>query len=120
MDPSDDEGIPAYSQEVALNLLAFLPFPVQPDPLRTAQYVKRPGETLESGSTQESPTEREKQQQDVKMVSAMEPRAECEKHQDADMEEYGIFPSNDDNIQLALAPEDVQNATYLPAAGWPP
>ena len=36
------------------------------------------------------------------------------------MEDYGIFPSDGDNIRLALAPRVIQNAAYLPTAGWPP
>ena len=35
-------------------------------------------------------------------------------------EDYGIFPSNGDNVRLALAPQDVQSATYLSTAGWAP
>ena len=35
-------------------------------------------------------------------------------------EDYGISPSTDDHVRLALAPRDIQNATFLPAAGWPP
>ena len=36
------------------------------------------------------------------------------------MGDYGIVSSRADHIRLALAPRDTQNATYLPAAGWPP
>ena len=35
------------------------------------------------------------------------------------MEEYGISHSNEDNIRLALAPDDRRNAIHLPTAGWP-
>ena len=36
------------------------------------------------------------------------------------MEDYGIFASNEDDIRLALVPEDIQDAIDLPAEGWPP
>ena len=65
-------------------------------------------------------TERGKEQQDVNLGYSMEPRTECGQRQDANMEDYGIAHSNDDNVRLPLATEDVRNATYLPTARWPP
>ena len=35
-------------------------------------------------------------------------------------EDYGLFASDEDNIRLALAPQDIQNTQGLPMAGWPP
>ena len=98
VDPSDGEGIPADSQRAALKLPAYIPLtPSSLDPRLAVQYVKRPRYTLESGSTKPR-TDRGKQQQDMNMESTMEPRAECGKEQDANMEDDGISPANDDII----------------------
>ena len=32
---------------------------------------------------------------------------------------YGILEVNEDELRLALAPEDIQNAIDFPTAGWP-
>ena len=42
------------------------------------------------------------------------------KQQDVNTEDYGICPSNDDNVRVALVSQDVQNAFHLATAGWPP
>ena len=39
--------------------------------------------------------------------------------QAVNLEEYGIFHSDEDDIRLALAPDDKQNAIHPPTAGWP-
>ena len=35
------------------------------------------------------------------------------------MEDYGVFALNEDDVRLALVPEDIQDAIDLPAEGWP-
>ena len=121
VDPSGDESFPAGSQDVSLNLPTyFSPPPSRLDPRLAAQYVKRPCGALESGSTKEPRTERGNQQQGVYPGSTKDPRKERGMQQDVNMADCGIFPSNDDNIRLALAPREIQNASFLPTAGWPP
>ena len=64
-EPSDHESIPAASQATPLNLPTYFSLPLSSlDPRLTAQSAKRPGETLESGSTKEPSAERVKPQQD--------------------------------------------------------
>ena len=121
VDPSDDEGIPAASQEVPLNLPTYFSLPLSSlDPRLTAQCAIRPGDSLEWGSTKEPQKARGKLQQDVNMGSTMDPRKDRGRQQDVNMEDYGLFPPNEDKLRLVLAPSDVENATYLPIAGWPP
>ena len=90
------------------------------DPRLTAQSARRPGETLRSGSAKEPRTERVNPQQDEITDPKKDPPTESGQQRDGNTAGYGISPSNDDNGRLALAPRDIQNATYLPTAGWPP
>ena len=100
--PSDDESLPAESLEETLNLPEHFSPPLSSlDPHLTAQCVKRPEDTLESGS-------------------AKEPRTGRGTLQEVNMGKKGIINSNEDNIRLALAPDDEQNAIHLRTAGQPP
>ena len=77
VDPSDDESIPAESQEGPLNLPTYFPLPLSSlDPRLTAQSVKRPGETMESGSTKEPRTDRVNPQQDESTDPKKDPPTE--------------------------------------------
>ena len=121
VDPSDDESIPVESQEAPLSLPTYFSRPLSSlDPRVTIQCEKRPRHTLESGPAKKPRTGRGNLRQDVNLGSTMDPRRECGRQQNVNMENYGVFPSYDDHIRLALAPHDVQNATYLSTAGWPP
>ena len=114
VDPSVDE-----SQGAPLNAPTYFPLPLSSsDPRPTVQFVKRPGDSLESGAAKEPRTERRNPQQDANLGSAMDPREEGGKLQDVYMEDYGVFSLNGDNVRLALAPRDVQNGAYLPIAVW--
>ena len=100
MEPPDDESIPAESQDVPLNLPTSFSLSLSRlDPCLTAQSVKRSGETLESGSTKEPRTERANRQQGEGADPKKDPSAVSGQQRDANMEDYGIFPSNDDNIR---------------------
>ena len=121
VDPPDDENIPADSQEAPRNLPPYFALPLLSlDPRLPVQYVKRLGDTLESGSRKEPRTERGKLQQDMNLGSTKDPQKECGKQQNANTEDNGIFPSNGDNFRLALVLRDVQNTTFLRTNGWPP
>ena len=64
VEPSGDESLPAESRNVPLNLPTYsLPLSSL-DHRLTAQWAKRPGGTLESGSTEEPKAERVDPQQD--------------------------------------------------------
>ena len=75
VDPSDDEGALAASQEAPLNLLTYFSLPPSSlDPRLRVQCVKRPEDTLEWGSTNETRNARGKLQQDVNTGYTMNPR----------------------------------------------
>ena len=78
------------------------------------------GKPLESGSTKDPTTKRANPQQDEGADTKTDPAPESGQQRDVNMEHYGIFPSNGDHIRLALELRDIQNATYIPVAGWPP
>ena len=82
--------------------------------------MRRSGDTLESGSTKEPRTEKgiPRHCENVDVTNAL-PR-ESGFHHEVHMEDYGIFLSNEVNIRSALVPQDIQAATSLPTAGWPP
>ena len=82
--------------------------------------MERPGDTLESGSMKEPRADWVNPQQDEGTEPKQDPPEEHGWQRDVNMEDYGIFPSNDDHVRVALVPQDFQNATFLPVAGWPP
>ena len=120
-EPSGDEGIPPDSSDAPLYYPTYFSLPFSSlGPRLTAQSMRRPGDTLESGFTKEPRAERANPQQDEEMGPQQEVPAQPEPQRYVNMEDYGILPSNNDHIRLALAPNDIQNAIYLPVAGRPP
>ena len=100
VEPSGDQSPPAERSDEPLNLPEYFPLPLPSlDPRLTVQSLKRQGGTLESGRTKE-------------------PRTERGTLPEVNMEEYGIFQSNEDHLRLALVPEEHQNAIQPPAPGW--
>ena len=69
------------------------------DPRLTAQSVRRPEETLESGSAKEPRTERVNPQQDEGADPKKDPSTVNAQQRDVSMEDYGIFPSNDGHVR---------------------
>ena len=65
VEPSGDESIPPENAEAPLHLRPLFSPPLSSlDPRLTAQSMKRPGVTLESGSTKEPRADRVNPQQD--------------------------------------------------------
>ena len=100
VEPSGDQSLPAEPSDEPPNLPEYCSLPLRSlDPRLTVQSLKRQGDTLESGPTKE-------------------PRAERGTLPEVNMEEYGIFQSNEDHLRLALVPAEHQNAIQPPAPGW--
>ena len=74
------------------------------DPRLTAQCVTRPGDTLVSGSTKVPRTGRVNPQQEEGAYTKKDPSMERGRQRGVNMEDYGIFPPNDDHIRLAQVP----------------
>ena len=83
------------------------------DPRLTFPPMKRSGETLESGAT------KERKRTEGAPQNAGKATAPKDRKHGGNLEAYGISASSGDNIRLAPAPEDIQNAIDFPTAGWP-
>ena len=121
VESSGDESILPENAEAPLRLPTYSSLPLSNlDPRLTAQSTERPGNTLESGSTEKPRADRVNPQQNEGTDPQQEPLEERGQQRDVNMEYYSVLPSNTDHIRLALVPREIQNATYLPVAGWPP
>ena len=79
----------------------------------TFSSSKRPGETPESGSIKERKKEDGAVGEGGHVVAPRNPTNQVT------LANYGLLEADEDELRLALVPEDIQNAIDFPTAGWP-
>ena len=113
-EPSADERLPPENSDFPLTVSRELSLPpASSDPRLTFSSLKRSGETLESGCTKERKKEEGAVREGGPVAVPRDPVNQV------NLADFGVPPVNEDELRLALVPEDIQNSIELPTAGWP-